>query len=577
MTERAGPSASTTRRAFLGGALATVAVGAFTPKRLLRLSFVADATEPFPTSIPLYRQGFVNWAKDIVIEQVPTCAPRDAQEVLQVANWAARNGHRVRARGAMHTWAPLVTAAGADAKKVVLVDTSHLASISVRPNSAGAVVTAGTGATMDAVLAELERAGFGFVATPAPGDVTIGGVLAIDGHGTAIPAAGEAKPRGATYGSLSNLVVSLTALVWDRAGSKFRLQTFTRDDPKIRPFLTSLGRTFITEVSLQATANSRLRCLSIMDVPWTELFAAPGTNGRTFASYLDQAGRVETIWFPFTDTPWLKVWSVAPTRPSTAREVTAPYNYAFSEIPEATADGLKAATIADPAQAKGLGQLAYSTVAAGLVSAGSTDIWGWSKNLLLYVRPSTLRYSANGYAISTTRRNVQRVVHDFTDFYHRAVQRYAAKGHYPANGPVEIRVTGLDQPMRGTGPSAGAPLLSAVRPRPDHPEWDVAVWLDILSFTGTPHGNDLMRETERWLLASQRRWSALVRPEWSKGWGYGRGGPWQDEEFIGHTIPQSFTRGAPENESWRATVGALAAHDPKRVFTDRLLNRLMPD
>ena len=68
----------------------------------------------------------------------------------------------------------------------------------------------------------------------------------------------------------------------------------------------------MTEVVLQAGANQRLRCQSWFDVPATEMFAAPGTSGRTFASYLNSAGRVEAIWFPFTDNPWLKVWSVTP-------------------------------------------------------------------------------------------------------------------------------------------------------------------------------------------------------------------------------------------------------------------------
>ncbi len=43
---------------------------------------------------------------------------------------------------------------------------------------------------------QLETAGYGLAATPPPGDLTLGGVLAIDGHGTAIPANGETRDAG---------------------------------------------------------------------------------------------------------------------------------------------------------------------------------------------------------------------------------------------------------------------------------------------------------------------------------------------------------------------------------------------
>jgi hypothetical protein len=55
--------------------------------------------------------------------------------------------------------------------------------------------------------------------------------------------------------------------------------------------------------------------------------------------------------------------------------------------------------------------------------------------------------------------------------------------------PVEARVTGLDHAcdIGSTAPSPGFSRRSL--PAPITPEWDVAVWLDILSFPGTPGGN----------------------------------------------------------------------------------------
>jgi hypothetical protein len=76
----------------------------------------------------------------------------------------------------------------------------------------------------------------------------------------------------------------------------------------------------------------------------------------------------------------------------------------------------------------------------------SGHIWGASKDVLLYVRPATLRVTANGYAILTRRRDVQRVISEFIGRYTAVVAAYRAQGLYPLNMPVEIRVTGLDDP-----------------------------------------------------------------------------------------------------------------------------------
>ena len=89
-----------------------------------------------------------------------------------------------------------------------------------------------------------------------------------------------------------------------------------------------LGRAFLIEVTLQVGANARLRCNSYRSQSAADLFAAPGSgsSGKTFADFLDESGRVETILYPFTDNPWLKVWSVTPDKPFWSREVSEPYN-----------------------------------------------------------------------------------------------------------------------------------------------------------------------------------------------------------------------------------------------------------
>jgi FAD/FMN-containing dehydrogenase len=538
---------------------------------------VRRAPPGFPREVAISRRRFENWAQAIEVEGVWTCAPRSPDEVVAVVNWAWRHRYRVRALGRAHTWSPLALArAPSRSPRVLLVDTTrHLTRMRMAGAGPAGVVTQ-TGATMEDVLAFLERGGLGLTAYPAPGDLTVGGVLAIDGHGTAIPARGEHRAGGQSFGSVSNQVLSLTAVVWSERRQRYELRTFGRDDPACAALLTHLGRAFVTSVTLRAGPLRHLRCVSRTDVPADELFAAPGARGRTFASFLEASGRVEAIWYPFTDAPWLKVWTLSRRQPAGSRAVRAPYNYPFSDtLTEAEQREIRQRIVADPSEAVALGGESYAETVAGLRAEDSGDIWGASKDVLLYVRPQTLRVTANGYVILTRRRDVQRVISEFVARYREVVARYRAQGLYPLNMPVEIRVTGLDHP-RDIGVDGAQPaLLSALSPRRDHPEWNVAVWLDILSFPGTPAANRAYWDIERWIFANYRPPYATVRPEWSKGWGYTERGAWTNHRLIARTLPHEFRVARPRDRTWDAAVRALARLDPDGVFTSPLLRSLL--
>ena len=511
----------------------------------------------FPPSIALYQQAFENWSGEIVLENAWTCAPESDAQVIALANWAYPAAYQVRARGMMHNWSPLVLPVDSSGANLILADTiQHLTSVTIDPSGSPATVTAQTGITMDTLLQKLEDAGLGLTAHPAPGDITIGGALAIDGHGTAVPAIGETLLPGHTYGSLSNLILSLTAVVWSSSEGQYVLQTFERSDPAIQPLLTHLGRTFITEVTLQVGANTRLRCQSFVDVAASALFGAPGSSSQTFDSYVDESGRVETIWFPFTSAPWLKVWTVAPQEPLLSREVTTPYNYVFSDvIPQSLSDLIKAILDGDVSVTPTFGQAELEIVAAGLLGTLTADIWGWAKDLLLYVKPTTLRVTANGYAVLTSRSNIQQVIYDFTIFYQSQVAAYQAQGNYPMNGPVEIRVTGLDSPSDVEITGALSPQLSALRPRPDHPDWNVAVWFDILTMPGTPYSDQFYRDIEQWMFSHYTGSYAAVRPEWSKGWAYTTSAAWADSTVLGTTIPNTINAGQSSGDNLDISAG----------------------
>ena len=567
------------RRDFVKAATAGVLAGWLPVFRVSPASAQATCTAPpdFPSTISLYQQAYQNWSGEIEISALWTCAPQTPADVLTIVNWAYANGYQVRPRGMMHNWSPLTVAATASCtSKVVLLDTTqYLTAVSV--DTTTNTVTAQTGITMEALLTTLESSGLGVTATPAPGDVTLGGVLAIDGHGTAVPAVGEQAVAGHTYGSLSNLVLSLTAVVWNASSGQYVLKTFQRSNAQCKAFLVHLGRAFITEVTLQVGANQRLRCQSWFNIAATELFAPAGASGSTLSSYLDSAGRVEAIWFPFTSNPWLKVWSISPSKPLLSLEVTSPYNYSFSDT-VTTAEAQLVAQIlsGDPASVTSFGPLQYDLVAAGLVVTFTYDIWGWSKNLLLYVRPTTLRVTANGYAVLTSRANVQQVVNDFFTAHQGRVAAYQAAGNYPMNGPVEIRVTGLDNPADIGLSGVGTGQLSALRPRPDQSAWNVAVWFDILTIPGTPTADQFYRETEQWMLSNYSGSYAMVRPEWSKGWAYTTTAAWSDPTMLATTIPNTYRTGQAVGDNWDTALATLDTYDPHRVFASPLLNSLAP-
>jgi FAD/FMN-containing dehydrogenase len=564
-----------TRRTFLGAAGAALTAAAL-PQATAHAAAL-PSPPGFPSGIPLARRTYQNWSEQITVEHAWTATPADTDDVVAVVNWAHASGYRVRARGKAHNWSPIVLPSGADPSRYVLLDTTaHLTGITVAAGSP-ATVTAGAGTTIDDLLAALEKAGYGLLETTAPGDLTIGGVLAIGGHGSGIPALGETRPAGGGYGSLANQVLSLTAIVWDEQAAAYVPRTFHRTDPDIGALLVHLGRALVTEVTLQVIPNQRLRCQNLIDIPAADLFAAHGSHAHTVADFLDETGRVEVIWFPFTECPWLKVWSVSPTRPWQSRHITQPYPYTFANvITKPESDLLKAVVAGQVAPTPLFTAADYDIVATGLLLTDTADVWGWSRASLLYVRPTTLRIVEGGWAVLTARADVQQVLHQFYLRYQSLVTQYQQAGEYPVNGPIEIRITTTDTPADVAVSNPVGPWLAPTRPRPDHPEWDTCVWLDIGTLPDTPAAARFYTDMEAWIWATYAGARATVRPEWSKAWAHTSAGAWTNKSMLAHTIPDAFRAGQAATDNWDAARTTLNRLDPARVFSNPFLDTLLP-
>lgn len=550
-----------------GAAATFVPLGMMGPAEAAKVH--APPSPELPGGIKTYVRAYRNWSEDIQVDAVWTAVAGNAEEVALLANWAKDNNYKIRPRGHAHTWCP-ITLSGEEKNfsKVLLVDTRNgLTKLQVNPGD-NASVTAGTGISQEELLNALAQQGLGILHHPAPGDITVGGMLAIGGHGTGIPAQGESRHPGHSYGSISNLVLELEAVVYDRATKKYVLKRFARNDEKIGPLLVSLGRSFVTEVTLRVGPEQKMRCQSFMDVPLSELMAAPGSKGRTAMSYLDKTGRLEVICFPHTRHPWLKVWSVSPEKPAESREVTGPFNYTFSDqLSRGVLNVAKSITLGAEGLTPLMGSIQWSAVNSGLRKTKTTDIWGSAKDLMMYIRPSTLRVTANGYAVLCERKNIQKVLNDFYEKYESLNNSYRRRLRYPVNGPLEIRVVGLDRPEDVGVPGAATALLSPTRPAADHPEWDCAVYFDVLTLPGTRGAEKYYAELEQWMFSHYTGNYARVRVEWSKGWGYTSEAAWKNKDVLINKVPQSLTDPGHRVNSYRSAAVGLQRMDPYNIFT----------
>lgn len=557
------------RRRFL--TISGVAAAGWTRLKPVAAASSAGGIPPgFPSGVQIGRERFENWSGEIVVDDLWTARPQTVEDLVRIVNWAADAGWRVRPRGQSHNWSPIVVSSRRDGWKAVLVDMT--AGFTGAEMVDATSVRVKTGTSMESLLGFLEDRGCGVTSCPAPGDLSVGGVLAIDGHGTGVRAEGEGSVSGRTWGTMSNRILELVAIVWDDDEERYVARRFDRRDPAIDGLLVGLGRTLLVEAVLRVEPNHNLRCESWTSISGAELFGPPGSGGRLFVDFLAESGRAEAIWYPFTANPWLKVWTVEPNRPFWSRRVDSPYNYAFSDNLSDEATQLVDDIVAgSPGLTPTFGGVMYTATVLGLTFEGGYDIWGASKNLLLYVRPTTLRVTANGYAIMTRRSNVQRVLHEFVQKYDALVETYRDRGEYPINGPMEIRVTGLDHASDAELDGARPAALSAVRPDPEHPDFDVAIWLDLLTLPGTPSAGAFYTELEEWLFDQYNDDDAMCRVEWSKGWGYTADGPWRSKRTLASRIPASF------GDDFGRAVVQLQRYDPKGVFRCRFHDTLMPE
>lgn len=346
----------------------------------------------FPFSPDRLRwKTFENWCSEIIVPNVPVFSPTTTataavavDEIVRVCNWAASCGYWVRPSGVNHGWSPFVL--GPDdrphAHRIVLIDMSGLThDFEVDQSRAEfpcPVVRCSSGVLLCDLIRRLQATplkaagtaagtadktstaatGFSFPNTPSLASLTVGGVLAVGGHGTSLdprpvmPGA-DVATEGGGHGCLSNRIVEMTIIAYDPAEGQYRPKTLRRrrrapaatgdedEDDELRAYMCCLGRTIILHVVLAIEPSRLIRGRSYFHLTESQVFAEPTAADPvpkgSFQEYFNRTGRVDIIWFnhvdPGKNVPWLRTMEDCSERPRESVEVTHQLNYRKVQSP----------------------------------------------------------------------------------------------------------------------------------------------------------------------------------------------------------------------------------------------------
>jgi len=524
----------------------------------------------FPPGIPAERRFAENWSQMISIAGVLTATPQTEEQALELVRWAVGAGYRVRPIGAFHTWAPILLE---DADGVLLVDQSNLSGLvdfSLEPAPSATFRCGTTLAQATRLLEEIDNGGLsqapGWAWPDYPGipDVTVGGMLAIGAHGAGIRLRPEQEDL---YGTVSNLILGFRAIVSD--GDEYVIRDFVRDDPEVGPMLVHLGNAFLLQVRMRVIPNCTLS--RRVEYPnWQEVYEAPSETPTTnsMQALVERHGRVQQLWFPFTQTPIVQHFTEEPYSQGTV--VTEPLTVRLSPNLPASFTAAFESTLG---HLPWLTPLVERTTLREMRHLSPPDhVWhGTSGNVLLYVQHDTLRVISLAYAVLVRAAEVQSAVHDLGHVFDEMLHRYARAGREPINSCLEFRVTDVDRAEAVGLPGAVPVVLSPARPLPGS-DAERVIWFDLVTVPGTPGSLEFYSEFESWLW---ERFAApgTLRAEWSKAWAIGPEGPWTNNAVIdrilrSYDVDGSLDTAYAVGETWRRfdARGVYGSPLTERVF-----------
>jgi hypothetical protein len=533
----------------------------------------AQMPDGFPVGIHADYRYIENWSRMLRVNDVLTARPTNEEQCLQIVRWAAAAGWRVRPMGALHTWVPILLQ---DADRTVLIDQSAMTGLVAFTEEPVPAVTLHAGTTLADATAILEgidnggrssAPGWGWPDFPGIPDVTVAGMCAIGAHGAGIRMRTDQEDL---FGTVSNLILGFRAIVSE--GDRYVVRDFTREDPDASAFLVHLGHAYLLQLCMRVVPNCTL-ARRVEYPAWTESFAEPSSSlpPQSLQALVEEHGRVQQLWFPFTQTPIVQHFSEEPHEPAAeVIKATAPLTVRLSPtLPVAF-------TTAFGATLKGLPWLTPLVERTTLVEmrhlSPPDHVWhGTSRNVLLYVQHDTLRVISLAYAILVEQHEVQAAVHALGHKFDDMLHHYARSGLEPINSCLEIRVTDLDRADAVGLPGAAPAVLSPARALPGA-ALDRAVWFDLVTVPGSSGLNTFCMEFEAWLWETFAS-PGTLRAEWSKAWAFGPDGPWTNTKVIDRVLRSydpdgSLTTAHAMRDTWRRydTAGVYGSAVMSRVF-----------
>jgi FAD/FMN-containing dehydrogenase len=532
--------------------------------------------------------NFEDWSEYTRVDQVESVAAASADDVVTLCNNAVKDGYKIRALGHAHNWSPLILQHGTDPNPSVrLIDTSKLVGMSAAVVDGQLHATFGAGTTLEAATQFLEQQdnhgtsaapGYSFSNMPTVGSLTLGGILAVGGHGTSVPFAAQQEPD--LMGCLSNMIVSFKAVTTDPDNPnshEYAIREFQRTDADASAFLVHLGRAFITEVTLAALPNYYLQLTNLFP-NMDDVMAKPTKTplpGNALASLLDAHGRVEVIWFPYQPLAWVqcntRFAQTPPKEPSTW--VGGPNNYGWMNwITRQESDDFRALFAEYPEYVP---DFMVAEAGDALLNMSGTVLNGTARDLEIYLTDNTLRMTAFGYVLQLPRSKVQAAASAFYVGLQNLLASYAKTGQYPVNGAVEIRCTTIDRQAALSVTGAKPPALAATHSvDANDPTLDTVLWVDVLTFPDAPGSAQFFVDLETFTI---KTWGAgnpgRLRPEWSKGWAYSTTGPWTNTQLIQSWIPSVYNN-ATDGLTFDWAKQTLAKYDNANIFSNPFLAKL---
>ncbi|HEY9667330.1 MAG TPA: cholesterol oxidase substrate-binding domain-containing protein, partial [Coleofasciculaceae cyanobacterium] len=476
----------------------------------------------------------------------------------------------------------------------------------------------------------LANQGYYLCIPTAPGILSVGGVVAIAGHGSGVPSAASDSLDIPDYAfsTVSNQMVWMDVIAYNSTTGQYELTRVSRNDPptseKWAAMACSLGKCFSVRMAFLVyplqKGNLKARILQLNHfIQAGTLLGADGTAEGSLQYLAQNYGGLEPIQFPTysrafyegKDFVWTKTWSYHPTNsdfttvkvfhqdPITKKtvasnldqswysEVNQPFNYpatAGISCTESVAiiDGVKNLPATTPlltgasAATTGKDNVTGGGYSGIPVGNGKTGFWS-DKNLNVYyfVEPDTLRAYDWSYGVLCHIEQIQGVVNTFHTVSLQLLQEFENKGDYPLMTAGEVRLVGLDSsPANGWSYPALSTASPGLLPTGIAATNMVCVYLSWLSSAVQPTYWEFCSQLEDLLFfgANPALGDYPWAPEWSKAWGCNQQGPYQSDAKLAR-VRANFNQGA-NTDGFAKVANILQAADPNNLFYSRMIGRL---